>query len=269
MKSNFLLLFCFVLFLSSCSEYQRVLNSDDNTRKYTYADTLYKAGKYKKALNLMEQIVPAFRGKPQAQVLMFNYANTLYKLEDYILAGYQFERFETSFPESDSVEVASYRAGRSYYELSPIYSLDQKDTYKALDKLQEFINKYPNSDYRTDANALVSELSLKLEKKDYEVANQYLRVEDFKAAIGAFDNFVSDHPGSFYRKQAFFNRFEAAYKLAINSFPSLVEERLITAKGYYKSFLKYYKDSDLQPAADEIMADINKRLSTTETTSLN
>jgi outer membrane protein assembly factor BamD len=36
--------------------------------------------------------------------------------------------------------------------LSPIYSLDQTDTYKAIDKLQAFIDTYPNSEYLSEAN---------------------------------------------------------------------------------------------------------------------
>ncbi|MCW9037544.1 outer membrane protein assembly factor BamD [Altibacter sp.] len=269
MKASLLIL-VMALFFVSCSEYQKVLRADEIAPKYAMADSLYQQGKYKKALQLMEQIVPAYRGKPQAEKLMFMYANTFYNLEDFYLAGYQFERFETSYPKSDSVETAAYLSARSYYELSPRYSLDQTDTDKALERLQEFVNKYPNSEKRTEVNSLVSELRQKKEKKEFEVAAQYLRVSDYKAAISAFDNFITDNPGSTYRKDAFFGRFEAAYKLAINSIPALVNERLVTAKSYYSSFIKYYSDSDLKADADEILNDINKRLeSETATTSIN
>ncbi len=184
------------LLFNSCSEYQRVLKADDAARKFVFADSLYSKGKYKKALKLMEQIVPVYRGKPQAEKLMYMYANTFYNMEDFYLAGYQFERFETAYPDSDSIEVAAYKSAKSYYELSPRYSLDQKDTGKGLERLQSYINKYPNSEFRKEANGLVLELRRKLEKKDFEVANQYLNIEDYKAAIEAFDNFITDHPGA-------------------------------------------------------------------------
>lgn len=264
MRTSLLFVFSALLF-TSCSEYQKLLKSDDAARKYAVADSLYEAGKYKKSLKLMEQIVPVYRGKPQAESLMFKYANTFYNLEDYYLAGYQFERFETTYPKSDSVEIAAYRSAKSYYELSPRYSLDQEDTNIALEKLQSYINKYPNSEFRLEANALVKELREKLEKKDFEVAKQYLSISDFKAAIGAFDNFIQDHPGSTYRKDAFFGRMNAAYKLAINSVPSKVEDRLNTARKYYLSFTKYYSDTSLKEDADEILQDIEKRLSQKET----
>jgi outer membrane protein assembly factor BamD len=267
MRISIVLVFCFSILFTSCSEYQKVYSGDNTTAKYTFADSLYKQGKYKKALKLMEQIVPAYRGKPQAERLTFIYADTYYQLGDFYLAGYQFERFETSYPKSDSVEIASFKSAKSYYELSPRFSLDQEDTYKALDKLQGFINSYPNTKYRSEANELVSELRVKLELKDIRVAKQYLQISDYKPAIGAFDNFISDHPGSTFRKDAFFGRLDAAYRLAINSVPILIDERLIEAKEYYSSFVKYYKDTDLMEDADIILKDINKRLNIEEPTS--
>jgi len=259
MKKSLLFIFS-ALILASCSSYQKLLRSDDVAKKYTAADSLYKIGKYKKTLALMEQIVPAYRGKPQAEPLMFRYANTFYNLEDFYLAGYQFERFVISYPKSDSVEIASYKSARSYYELSPRYSLDQKDTYTAMEKLQSFVDKFPNSEYRSDANAMAAELREKLEKKDFETANQYLRISDYKAAIEGFDNFILDHPGSKYRERAFYGRIEASYLLAINSVPYLVEERLNQTKKYHQSFLKYFKEGELKADADDILQDVDERL---------
>ncbi|MFT5435734.1 MAG: outer membrane protein assembly factor BamD [Ulvibacter sp.] len=267
MKISIVLVFCFTIFFTSCSPYQQVYRSDDTTAKYAFADSLYKKGKYKKALKLMEQIVPAYRGKPQAERLMFIYANTFYQMKAFYLAGYQFERFETSYPKSDSVEIASFKSAKSYYQLSPRFSLDQEDTYKALDNLQAFINTYPNTQYRVEANQLVSELRAKLELKDITVAKQYLKISDYKPAIGAFENFISDHPGSPFRKDAFFGRLDAGYRLALNSVPILVEERLNAAKEYYNSFVKYYKATELMTDAEEILKDINKRLNIEEPTS--
>lgn len=249
----------------SCGEYQKLLRSEDNAKKYLAVDSLYNSGKYKKALGLMEQIVPAFRGKPQAQSLMFKYANTFYELEDYVLAGYQFDRFVTSYPKSDSAEVASYKSAKSYFELSPRFSLDQKDTFTALEKLQEFVDRYPTSEFRKETNQMSLELKEKLERKDYETCKQYFKIYDYKSCIGAIDNFIVDHPGSKYREEMFFTRFNAEYLLAINSFPHLVEERLQVAIKYYEAYLKYFSGSESRAEADKIFEDINQRLSVINT----
>lgn len=271
MKPLFLLISITILTVS-CSPFQRVYKGDDLGAKYRMADSLYEVGiatgkksKLKKSLKLQEQIVPAYRGKPQAEKLMYIYSNTFYELEDYFLSGYQFERFEASYPKSDSVELAAYKGAKSYYELSPRYSLDQEDTRKGLDKLQAFVNKYPKSKFREEANVLVKELRTKLEHKEIEIADQYLKIGEqigsFVPAIEAYDNFITDNPGSEYRERAFYGRFEAGYLRAINSLPQLVEERLITAKEYYTKYLKYYTDGELKQEADVIFADIDSRLS--------
>jgi len=270
MRTSLLLLFTIFLF-ASCSEYQKVLKGTDAGAKFAFAESLYVQGKYKKALKLMEQIVPVYRGKPQAEKLMYMYASTFYNLEDFYLAGYQFERFANSYPKSDSVEMASYKSAVSYYELSPRYSLDQKDTYTGLEKLQIFIDTYPDSDYRLPANEKVAELRYKLEKKAIEIAKQYLKTGEalgsYSNAIEAFDNFISDFPGSEFRKEAFFGRLEAEYELANHSVPAKVNGRLLIALEYYADFIKYYSDSDLMPKATEIKEDIDSRLTSTEKSS--
>jgi outer membrane protein assembly factor BamD len=267
MKKSILLLLSIIV-ISSCGEYQKMLRNPDSGLKYAMAEKMYNKGKYKKALKLMEQVVPVYRGKPQAEKLMFMYSNTYYQLEDYYLSGYQFERFVVSYPKSDSVELASYKSASSYYELSPIYSLDQTDTYIALEKLQSFIDTYPNSKYRTESNNKVNLLTLKLQKKDIEIAMQYLKtglaLNSYKNAIAAFENFISDHPGSIYRIDAYYGRFQAQYELALQSVPQKVEERLIKALEYYDDFLKYYSESELSEQANEIIIDIGIRLGTTE-----
>ncbi len=264
MRLPIFIILCVVVLFSSCGEYQKVLRKDDMAKKYAFADSLYSAGKYKKALKLMEQLMPAYRGKPQAEKLTFLYANTYYELKDYYLAGYQFERFTQAYPQSDSVEVAFFRSAKSFYNLSERYSLDQRETHKGMDKLQSFINTYPNSEKREEANKLVVELRTKLEKKEFEVAKQYYHIERYKASIESFDNFITDNPGTIYREEAFLLRLKAAYRLAINSIPSLVEERLLTAQNYYNNYSKYYKDGSLAEDANEINLDIEKRLTSIE-----
>lgn len=265
MKKSLQLILLLLIF-SSCSEYQKMLKNPDSGLKYAMSENLYNKGKYKKALKLMEQIVPVYRGKPQAEKLMFMYADTYYKLEDYYLSGYQFERFAASYPKSDSIESASYYSASSYYQLSPIYSLDQKDTYIGLEKLQAFIDTYPNSEYRKEANKKVKELTHKLQKKDIEVAKQYLKtglaLNTYKNSITSFENFISDHPGSIYREDAYFGRFQAQYELALQSVPKKVEGRLQIAIEYYNEFIKYYGKSELAEKAKEIKKNLDKKIET-------
>lgn len=255
-----LYLLVFVLTFGSCSEYQKVVKNDDLAPKYKMAETLYKEGKYKKALRLFEQIVPQYRGKPQAERIMYYYADTYYQLEDYYLSGYQFERFAKSYPNSEKKEEAAYKGAKSYYFLSPRYSLDQTETTTAIEKLQSFINTFQESEHLSEANTLVTELREKKERKAYEIAKQYHHREDYKVAISAFDNYLVDYPGSPFKEKVLYYKLESEYLLAIGSYEGLVEGRLEVALGYYNNYKKYYTSGEYTEKAEEIAQDINSRL---------
>ncbi|WP_299216382.1 outer membrane protein assembly factor BamD [uncultured Dokdonia sp.] len=266
---NICVLFVFAIVFCSCSTYQDALKSDDIKLKYTLADSLYQGGSYKKALKLYEQIVPLYRGRPQAERVMYAYSDIYYQLGDYYLAGYQFERFVKSYPQSTKREEAAFKSAESYYQLSPSYYLDQADTYKAMEKLQEYINVYPDSERQEQANAMVKELQTKLEKKDFEIAKGYNTIgasrNTFPNAIKAFDNFISAYPGSVYREDAMFWRFDSAYQFAVGSRLDLMTERLIEAKEAYEVLEKYYPSGKYTEEVTEMIEDINERLQVEET----
>ncbi|MFC5048847.1 outer membrane protein assembly factor BamD [Aquimarina hainanensis] len=236
MKRLFYLLIC-VLPFGACSEYQKVLKSEDVSLKYNMAEELYKEGKYQKALRLFEQVVPKYRGKPQAERIMYHYANTYYQLKDYYVASYQFDRFVTSYPKSEKKEEAQFKAAESYYHLSPRYSLDQEDTDKAVEKLQGYINTYAEEGKHLEsANKMVIDLRTKKERKAYEIAKQFHHREDYKVAINAFDMYLVDYPGSAFREKALYYKLESQYLLAIGSYDFLVKDRLEQAEEYYRLY---------------------------------
>lgn len=252
--------FLIIAFFASCSEYQKAMKSEDVAVKLAAATHKYEEGKYNKAIRLFEQIASAYRGKPEAEEMFYMFAQSYYKTEQFYLAGYQFESFAALYPKSKNAEEASFLSAKSYSKLSPAYSLDQSDTDKAITKMQDFINKFPNSQYLAEANAVTSEMQQKLEKKAFEIAKQYNTISDFKAANKAFDNFLADYPGTIYKEKALFYKLDSNYKLAINSIPSKMEERLNDAKTAYNSLMKYKADTEYKNTADEMLARIEKDL---------
>jgi len=259
MKNTFYILIALVT-LASCSKYQKALKSEDIAEKFNYGVELYEKGKYKKANKLFVQIVPNYRGKPQAEKLMFLYADTFYQMGDDYLAGYQFETFVTAYPTSERIEEAAFKSAESYYKLSPVYSKDQTETYNALEKLQLFANIYPESEYLPKVNELVKELDYKLEKKAFEIAKQYNHISDYKASISSFNTFLADFPGTSFKEQALAIRAQAAYSLASKSIASLQEERFNTAKKYYKALKQAYPNSESLEETDAVMMEIDQEL---------
>jgi len=263
---NFFYLLLIVITFSSCSEYQKALKSEDTATKFKLGTELYDAGKYGKANRLFAQIVPGYRGKPQAEKLMFMYSNSFYMMKDYYLAAYQFERFEDAYSKSEKAEEALFLSTKSYYNLSPVYSKEQKETKEAIEKLQLFINKYPESQFLAEANTMIKELDYKLEKKAFEIAKQYNKIAnfesaDYEASIKSFDLFLLEYPGTTFREEAMYYRLDSAYNLAVNSVKSKKEGRLNSAITYYKSFAKAYPNSKHKETADAMNAELTAQLS--------
>ncbi len=258
--NKYLFLILIVASILSCSPFQKALKSEDAEVKFTEANKLYETKKYAKALRLFEQLSPIYKGQPQAEKMFYMLSQSYYKTKQYYLAGYQFEKFVGSYPKSEKAEEAAFLVARCFSKLSPVHSLDQVDTEKAVEKIQNFIDAYPESSYLIEANEIVKYLREKLEKKSYEIAKQYNTISDYKAALVALDLFIGDYPGTPYKEKALFYRFDSAYKLAINSIPSKMEERLKVSKTAYSSLIKFKPDTEFKIQADEMLARIDKDL---------
>jgi outer membrane protein assembly factor BamD len=259
MKKYFHIIAVLVLF-TSCSKYQKALNSTDVALKFDQATKKYETKKYHKAIRLFEQLAPSYKGKPQAEKMFYMFAYSYYNTNQFYLAAYQFESFASSYPKSEKKEEASFLAAKCFSKLSPVSSLDQVDTYKALDKMQEFIDRYPDSQYMQEANTVVFELKNKLEKKAFDIAKQYNNISDYKSAIASFDNFISDFPGTPLKEEALYYKLEASYNLAINSVSNKMEERLNDAKSAHASLMKFRTDTKFKEKADQMLARIDKDL---------
>jgi outer membrane protein assembly factor BamD len=254
----FILLFTTTFF--SCSEYQKVLNKGTIQDQYKMATKMYEAQKYSKAIQLFEKITPSYRGKPQMERIQYMVAQSHYNTKQYSLAAYYFDKFVKNYPKSSKVEEAAYLSAYSYYKASPRYSLDQKDTNEALNAMQNFIFKYPTSNKVADANKTIKELTFKLEKKAFEIAKQYYKIQDYIAAVTAFDNFITDYLGSSLKEEAMYYKFKAAYELGMNSYILKKEERLKNAIKAQERLEKNFLKSEYIEETKKLKEDLNNEL---------
>jgi len=247
-----------ILFYTSCSKFRQIQKSDDWEVKYRAALEYYDKEDYYKASVLIEEILPILRGRPEAERIQFYFAYSYYYQKQYIMSAHYFQTFFTIYSRSEYAEEAMYMHAYSLYLDSPDYELDQTNSRDAISAMQTFINRYPQSKYANDANQIIDQLQLKLEKKAYENAIQYYRLEKYNggealvAALIAFDNFQDDFPDSNFNEDISFLKIEAAYKLAKQSIRSKMRERLMTAIEHYQYFIDNYPQSDYVKNAENI-----------------
>jgi outer membrane protein assembly factor BamD len=260
---NLMLLTFLSFLLFSCGEYQKVLNKGTVEDQYKMAVKMYEIKKYGKAIRLFEKITPAYRGKPQMERIQFMVAQSNFNEKNYTTAGYYFDRFAKNYPSSSKLEEASFASALSYKLASPEFSKDPTDTNKALEAFQSFINTFPTSEKIDEANQHYKELRYKLQKKYFEIAKTYYTTADYdmrnyKAAIQAFDNLLSDYLGSEFKEEALLYRLKAAHDFVLKSYDRRKPERIKDALEAHEKLIRNYPESKYLEEAKKIYATLNK-----------
>ena len=243
-----------LIILGSCkSKYENLRTSNDNAKKYSEAVKLYHNKEYTKALGLFDPLVLRYGMQDQAEDLNFYYAYTNYKLKDYTSARYQFKKFADTYSSSLRAEECRFMSAYCYYLESPVFSLDQDNTSKAIESLQYFINLYPKSDRVAEAAKLMQNLRNKLEEKSYANSKLYLTTGDWQAAIISLGNTLRDYPDTKYAEDLDFMTIRAQYEYAQHSLEVHQVDRYNQGIAYARQFIEKYPGSKyLKEAKDYI-----------------
>jgi outer membrane protein assembly factor BamD len=245
-----------IIALAGCkSKYEKLRASNDNAKKYAEAVKFYNKKEYSKALGLFEGLVTRYRGQEQAEDLYYYYAYTNYKLKDYTSARYHFKTFADTYPSSPRAEECRFMWGYCFYLDSPIYSLDQDNTTKAIESLQLFINLYPKSDRVAEAGKLIQNLRDKLEEKAFANAKLYLTIGDYQAATIAFANTLRDYPDTKYAEELEYLTVKAQYMYAEHSREDFQENRYNLVVSYANQFAEKYAAGKYLKEVDQYKKD--------------
>ena len=271
LKGNKCLFFIsvFIVFLVvSCSEYREVLRSDNPELKYEKAIELYYEEEYSRAINLLTDAIPFYRGTEKAQELNYYYAMAHYKKGDYILASHYFDSFVSAFPGSEHAEEFTFLKAYCKYKESPRYSLDQSVTREAIDEFQRFVDSYPNSDKVPEANEYIDKLRFKLEKKRFEQAKLFYRIGDYRAAARSFDNLINEFPGTEFEEEAMFYILKSHHDYADRSIPERQPERFEKAVEAYERLISNYPETEFLEEANEMIENAEDHLELEEVNEL-
>lgn len=250
----------FLLFFSSCSEFNKVVKSTDIEYKYSMAVKYYENKEYFKSLPILEELIGLTRGTQRAEDVYYYYAKSHYGVKDYYLGNYYLKSFTKTFSNSPRSEECLFLAAQCSYQLSPSYSLDQTDTRNAIDEFQLFLDAYPNSNLRDSANHQVDRLLMKLERKAYENAKIYAKTQRFKAASSALKDFLKDYPQSKYREEILYLIVMSNYLYADGSVEEKKLERMRAASESYLTFATAFPQSKWLREAEDYYRKSEKQI---------
>jgi len=252
--------FVFLLFLSSCSDYNKIVKSTDYEFKYKKALEYYEGGEFVRSSTLLKDLINIVRGTSRADKVYYYYAKSQFGMNDYLMAGHYFKSLIKEFPRSEYAEESQFMVGYCFYLDSPSARLDQAVTQNAIDALQLFINLYPKSTRGEEANRLIIELRDKLVYKSYLSGKLYFDLDNYKAAVVALSSSLKDFPDTKYREELMYMLLKAKYLLAIRSVEEKKRERLSSALDEYYTFVDEYPESKYRKEVEKYFATTAKLL---------
>jgi outer membrane protein assembly factor BamD len=242
-----------LLLTCSCkSQYEILLNSHDVDAKYEAAFAYFNEGKYSKAASLFESLSMLTNGTERDDTVRYYWGLSNYKYKDYYTAETNFDQFIQSFPRSPFVADAAYLRIDCLYRSTLRYELDQKPTLKAINAISQYILEHEDSDHMQECRDMLVELNERLDKKAYEGARLYYKMEDYLASSVALKNVLKDDSENIYREDILYYIAMSSYKYAHLSVPAKQKERYLVFIDDYYNFIGELPDSKYRKELDTV-----------------
>ena len=129
------------------------------------------------------------------------------------------------------------------YDFTLRYELDQVPTHTAITAISEYIIEFPQTEHMEECMAMLDDLGERLDRKAFENAKLYYRMEDYLAAMTALRNVLKDDADNIYREDVLYYTAMASYKYALNSVQARQKDRYLSFVDDYYNFISEYPES--------------------------
>ncbi len=246
MKKLLILIAVTALTISYCGKKPRMILPAN--QQFAKAMELYEDGKYVKAQVEFENLIYTYPGNTVIDTAQYYLGMCYYEDEDYGLAVGEFHRLLTVYPSSEFADDAQYYVAMSHYEMSPKYSLDQTNTFQAIEEFNNLIANFPTSDFRDDSRAKVKELEDKLAHKSFKAGELYVKLHDYKSAMVYFTFVRDNYPSTDWAIRSFYYSGEAQFQL----------EQYDEARDTFEKFLQGFYEHELAEKARDRLREIHE-----------
>lgn len=259
-KSLLFSLTILLITILSCSSDEIIKPGDSIDVAFEKSLRLYNNEEYVKATEAFETVLNISRGTQFAKDAQFYLAQSYFKSKQYLLAASEYNRFILYYPRDEKRQEAQYNEALSYYQLSPRYKLDQKQSEKSLELFQLFVLRYPISDQSIEAGKKIDELRNKLAHKKFDAAEFYLNINEYLAAAMYYGQTVDKYPESDWAEPSLFKQIEAYYLYAENSVANKQQERYQLALNSYQKYLQLFPNGGNRTAVEDLADKLRDKL---------
>lgn len=271
MNKNTIISLCLAALFSGCgSALQSVRKSTDKTYQYEFAKQCFAQGKFDDAVTLLSELVTVQKGRENAQESLYMLAMAEYCNRDYEAASATFKKYFQSYPKGDFAEQASFYVGQSLFESMPDPRLDQSSTIGAINAYQNFMDYFPDSHLRDEAQKKLFILQNNLVMKEYLSAELYFNLggyfgninanteSNYESCIITAQNALKTYPYSSLREKFSVLIMKSKFELAQNSSEEKRLDRYRDAEDECYGFLNEFPESEECKTAERYIAKCKK-----------
>jgi outer membrane protein assembly factor BamD len=153
-----------------------------------------EAKHFRQAEDQFTFIIFNFPGSRQASDAQYYLAETYFQSKDYLQAQDEFDFYLKSFPNGRFQEEATYKLAVSYLRSAPSHVRDQARTLKAQETINQFLEAYPDSPLRPDAEKLLGDIAERLALREFDAAKIYYTSGEYKSARVYYDYVNETYP---------------------------------------------------------------------------
>ena len=173
-------------------------------KRYENAEELYKAKKYGRTIERLEEILSTCAGSGYMEQAQFLIAESHFNLEQWIEARGEYGSFIVNFPGSPFAETAEYRKAVSSYNMEYKIDRDESNTTTAMKDFERYLANHPNTPLRDSVNYYYNNLIDRVAEKEFQTGRLYLRMEKPQAAVIYFKEFLETYPKAKRRQEVLF-----------------------------------------------------------------
>jgi outer membrane protein assembly factor BamD len=194
-----------MIFLNGCgsSNLTKILSAEE---RFAMGKAKFDDEDYLEAITEFEIVKMQFPGSAVADDAQYYLAESRFKREEYLLAAMEYQTLKSSMPSSSFAPSAQYKIGLCYYYLAPNSYLDQEYTSRSIDEFQAFVEYYPKDELVPDATAKIKELTDRLARKLYDIADLYMILEYYKSATIYYTTVFEKYNDTQYAEMALIGR---------------------------------------------------------------
>ena len=224
-------IFLIIIFLISCGSKTDIIDENIQER-FNLGLQYFEKEKYLKAETEFNYLILNNPGSKLALDAQYYMAESMFHLEKYNESIVEYDRYAQFSDNSEKIEHANFRSCESSYLLSNEFLHDQGSSPSLLDKLQVFIEKYPNSNFNSEIEIFFRDIRSRLARKKYETGRLYLKLEEYDAALIYFDDVITSYYDTEYADWA---RIETIFTYLLQKNP---EKAISKIELYSEKFIK-------------------------------